>query len=75
MANTGWTVTGQAPDQTVIGANGQVTTGTVVFFTTVNGNDGSVFVTDAHYRPAQVRAAIQAKANLIDEVGAMAAGM
>lgn len=68
-------MTGQAPDQVVIGANGQVSNGTIIFFTTVDGNDGSIFVTDAHYKPAQIRQAIQARANLIDEVGTMAAGM
>lgn len=75
MANTGWTVTGQAPDQVVIGANGQVHTGTIIYFTTTGGNDGSVFITDPHYHAAQIRTAIQAKANVIDEVGALASGM
>ncbi len=75
MAGTGWTVTGQAPDQVIIGANGVVQTGTYVYFTTSGGNDGSIFVTDAHYHPAQIRKAIQARADLIDEVGALVAGM
>lgn len=68
MAGSGWTVTGQVSDQVVLTPAGQAVTGVYVYFTTGEGQSGSVFVEDAHYNAKTVHAMIAAKATLLDEV-------
>lgn len=68
-----WHVTGDLPDQTFyIGS--QPVTGHLITFTTGNGHTGSVQVPDDQYTPARVRAIIAAKANVVDEINALAEG-
>lgn len=74
MANSGWKITDQVTDQVKNTRAGATITGVDVYFITGDGNEGSVFVMDQHYTPANVRKAVQAKANLIDEVGQLAHG-
>lgn len=69
--NTGWQVTGQEADQVIVTQAGQTLTGTYVYFTTVNGNQGSVFVQDGHGAPKTVHGMIQQEANRIDQIGAL----
>lgn len=71
MAAT-WTVTGQASDQFEVDGAGNPVSGYRVSFLTGAGNRGSVFVPEDHYSPATVRTLIQARANLMDEVGTLA---
>lgn len=74
MANSGWKITDQVTDQVKNTRAGATVTGVDVYFITGDGNEGSVFVMDQHYNAANVRKAVQAKANLIDEVGALSHG-
>ena len=68
-----WRVTGDRPDQ-VWFVGSQDVTGHTITFTTGNGHQGSVQVPDDQYTPARVRAIIQAKANVVDEVNALHEG-
>lgn len=68
-----WQVTGDSPDQVWFVA-GQSVTGHLITFITGAGKEGSVQVPDLDYVPARVRAIIQAKANVVDEVNALRAG-
>lgn len=73
MASSGWNVTGQVADQTILTNAGQAVTGVIVYFTTGDGHSGSVFIPDNHYtNKTFVHQAIQAKAVLMDEVGKLA---
>ncbi len=73
MASSGWHVTGQVSDQTVLTNAGQAVTGVLVYFTTGDGHSGSVFIPDNHYTNKKyVHDAIQAKAVVMDEVGKLA---
>lgn len=72
MAHSGWQVTSMSPDQVIVNTGGQTQTGTYVFFRTGNGHDGSIFVPDNHFNAKNVRAMIDARATIIDEVGALA---
>ena len=74
MANSGWKITDQVSDQVQNTRAGATVTGVQIYFVTGDGNDGSVFVMDQHYNAANVRKVVQAKANLIDEVGALSHG-
>lgn len=69
MASSGWTITGQVPDQYAPGAGGQPVLGVFVYFTTSEGNAGSVFVADSTYTTANVRKMVEERANVIDSVG------
>jgi hypothetical protein len=71
MASTTYTVTRQAPDQYDFSAPGDPVLGTVVFFSTGEGNNGSVFVPASRYNPATVRTMVAHAAKLLDEVGAI----
>lgn len=71
---SGWTVTAQITDQVINTNAGQTVVGTYVYFTTGDGNSGNVFVPDEHYSAKKVRAMVHAKAELLDEVGGLAAG-
>lgn len=68
-----WTITGQQPDQIQF-IGGQSVTGHLISFRTGEGWVDSVFVPDSHYNPRAIRILIQAKANTVDEVGALSAG-
>lgn len=70
---TGWAVTSQAPDQTIVSDSGQVQTGTQVYFATEQGNTGSIFVPDQHYTKNKVHASLAIRAKLIDEIGSLTA--
>lgn len=71
--HSGWQVTSQVSDQVVLTNAGQAVTGTYVYFTTGDGNSGSVFIADAHYSAAEVKKAVSARAAVLDEVGRLAA--
>ena len=74
MAAT-WQVTGQNADQFETDGSGNPVTGYRVNFVTGNGNRGSVFVPADRYHDVKgTRVLIQAQANLMDEVGALASG-
>jgi hypothetical protein len=75
MASQGWVVTGQVSDVPVPTQAGQTIVGVQVYFTTADGNEGSVFIANAHYSVAKVRAAIKRQAALLDEVGQLAEGI
>lgn len=70
MATT-YTVTRQAQDQYDFTVPGDPVLGTVVYFDTGNGNNGSVFVPASKYTAKHVRAMVAAKAALIDEIGSL----
>lgn len=65
----GWVVTAQVTDQVQTNQAGQVITGVLVYFTTSDGNDGVVFISDAHYNLRNVKTRVHEHAQLIDEVG------
>lgn len=67
----GWAVTDQAADQLIITPAGQPVTGTQVFFATEKGWSGSVFIPDEHYTKEKVHKAVNIRARLTDEVGAL----
>lgn len=75
MANATWTVTGQQDDQLQVTSSGQPVTGVIISFATGEGNQGTVFVPDQHYNKSTVRKMIQARADLMDEIGLLAQGM
>lgn len=72
MASASWSVTSQQ-QTTQPDAAGRFTTGVIVNFTTAKGHSGSVFVPEAQYSVDNVRAMVQAKANLLDAVGSLSA--
>lgn len=73
MANASWRITGDRPDQVWFTAGIDVT-GHAITFITGAGHAGSVQVPDDQYTPARVRAIIQAKANIVDEINALSEG-
>lgn len=66
-----YTVIRQVPDTYDFTVPGDPVLGVQVYFTTGNGNTGSVFVPEAKYTAANVSNMIGAKAKLIDEIGAL----
>lgn len=64
----GWNVTSQVTDQAVNTTAGQTVVGTYVYFVTNQGQEGSVFILDGQYNPTNVKNAIRAKAQVLDEV-------
>lgn len=74
MKHSGWIVTSQLTDQVIVTAAGQAVTGVQIFFTTGNGNQGSVFIADNHYNPKVVKEALHFQAGLIDTIGALNSG-
>lgn len=70
MAAT-WHVTGQAADQYEVDGAGNPVTGYRVSFLTGEGNRGSVFVPNDHYKEATVKTLIQAAANTMDGIGSL----
>lgn len=65
-----WSVVAQQ-QQTKVGPTGVLDDGFNVLFTTGNGHTGSVFVPMSQYNVDNVRALVQAQANLLDAVGAL----
>jgi hypothetical protein len=51
----GWRVTGQAPNQTDVSADGTVVEGTRVYFQMNSGTQGSVFVPQTSYNAESVK--------------------
>lgn len=75
MPHSGWAVTDQATDQVINTTDGRTITGTYVYFVTGNGNRASVFVPDDHYNAKNVHGMVEARATVVDEVGALANGL
>jgi len=71
MAAGSYTVTSQATDQYDFTAPGNPVLGTIVYFTTGEGNSGSVFVPQARYTAANVHKLVAGAAKSLDEVGAI----
>ena len=69
MAKSSWAVTSQQTGQTINDDAGNTIVGTYVYFTTGQGNKGSVFIPDAKYTTKYVTEQVRAQANLIDEIG------
>lgn len=74
MHHSGWRVTSQLTDQVIVTQAGQAVTGVQIFFTTGDGNEGSVFVAQNHYNPKTVKPLIHAQAGLIDTIGQDSSG-
>lgn len=70
-ASSGWSVTGQNEASEVNGA-GQLLKGVRIYFRTGGGVDSSVFVPESQYNAAAVRAAIAARAAVVDEIASLA---
>jgi hypothetical protein len=66
-----WTITAQREDYQV-GPNGQLGAGVVVTFTTASGITGSVFVPNADYNVAKVRALVDARAAAMEAIHRLA---
>lgn len=67
-----WSVSRQAADQVNITGSGDPVTGVRIFFTTGEGNSGSVFVPDTVYHNTKaVREAIAVMADQMDAIGAL----
>lgn len=69
-----WTVTGQVTDQVRVTDAGQTIEGAQVYFTTGEGQTGSVFVPDTQYTEAKVRQMIEHRAAQLDAVFNLASG-
>ena len=64
-----WRVTRQTPDQVKNDVSGATLTGVVVSFVTGLGQPSTVFIEDQLYGdPATVKAAIDAKAAVVDQI-------
>jgi hypothetical protein len=72
MAQTTYTVTSQQPDQYDFTNPGNPVLGTIVYFTTGEGNTGTVFVPAARYKVDVVRTMVAHAAKLLDQVGSIA---
>lgn len=69
MPATTYTVTRQIPDTYDFTVPGDPVLGVTVHFRTGGGNDGTVFIPANLYNGTHVRAAVAAKAKLIDDIG------
>lgn len=67
---TTWQVTGQQ-ETTEQAINGGFVSGRRVYFTTGNGNGGSVFVPDTMYDADTVRRMVSAAAANVDAIGSL----
>lgn len=65
-----WTVTGQM-ESTEFDQQGRIQKGYTVAFQTGQGHSGTVFVPQAQYNPDMVRQLVQARADLMDQVGSL----
>jgi len=68
-----WVVTGQQ-EQVEFNQQGQMQHGVKISFQTGEGHTGTVFVPQAQYNPDMVRSLVAAKAQLMDQVGALSSG-
>jgi hypothetical protein len=68
-----WRVESQTP-RTRADSTGNVADGFDIAFQTGDGHTGTVFVPQSRYTADNVRAIIQAQANLMDEVGSLTSG-
>ena len=72
MAATGsYTITRQATDQYDFTVPGNPVIGTQVYFTTGEGNTGSVFIPQAQYKETVIHSLVAAYAKALDTVGNM----
>jgi hypothetical protein len=71
MATGSYTVTSQAVDQYDFSAPGNPVLGTVVYFVTGNGHQGSVFVPQARYTINNVKTLVEGAAKSLDAVGSI----
>jgi hypothetical protein len=71
MAAGTYTVTSQVPDTYDFTAPGNPVLGTQVYFTTGEGNRGSVFVPQARYTINTVKTLVGAAAKDLDAVGSI----
>jgi hypothetical protein len=71
---TSWRVTADLPGQFDFDAAGNPIAGHQVSFVTGTGATGTVFVPEAHYSPASVRALINAKAATADQIASLTSG-
>lgn len=71
-SGSGWRVTGQA-QVTDVGDDARFVEGMRVAFTTGAGHSGSVFLPLTAFTPDNVRAAIDARAQTMDAIAALAA--
>lgn len=62
-----WSITSQREDYQ-LAPGGQLAAGVVVTFTTASGITGSVFVPNAEYNTAKVRALVSARAEAMEAV-------
>lgn len=69
-----WDVTADLPGQFDFDAAGNPIDGHRISFVTGKGAKGTVFVPEAHYNAASVRAMIQAKAAVADEIATLSSG-
>ena len=71
MAAGTWMVTRQEPDTFDFRNPGSSAIGTIVYFTTGEGNDGSVFIPDNRLNPKVARELLSHAARLRDEIAAL----
>jgi hypothetical protein len=71
MAKESWVVTGQSTDQLKEDSAGRVIVGTYIYFTTGEGNDGSVFLPDAHRSRENAHKMLMVAAKRLDEIGGL----
>jgi hypothetical protein len=72
MATTGtYTITRQATDQYNFDTPGNPVLGTQVYFTTGEGNQGSVFIPQAQYKETVIHTMVASYAKALDTVGKM----
>lgn len=73
MPQTKWKVTAQQ-ETTQASPGSGIVRGVTVTFQLDDGTVGTVFVPDAQYNPANVKAAIAARAGQLEEVGNLSNG-
>lgn len=65
---TSWSVTDTASNQVTINDAGKVVEGTITYFLTGTGGEGSVFTPNTQFEPKRVAAQISEAAAKLDEV-------
>jgi hypothetical protein len=72
MATAGtYTITRQATDQYDFTVPGNPVIGTQIYFTTGQGNQGSVFVPQSQYKETVIHSLVASYAKALDTVGGM----
>jgi hypothetical protein len=69
--NSGWMVTSQQTNQVILDQANNPTVGTYIYYTTNDGNEGAVFLSDNHRSVANARKAIDVDADIVDGIGAL----